>query len=160
MDDVAAIIYGNIRADAQKSASASRVVLTYRGVGTYDTMEVVIRRVAHGFYSFNHSSKEKLFTVTAKNVATVIDMIVARMREVIDCEYATSRTVKILHDTEEDKSLVLWQAYLFFDGIAHDDAQFKQLRSELEEAARVAWNGVVDVRGVRDMDETDGVQDV
>ena len=47
-----------------------------------------------------------------------------------------------------------------FDGIAHDDAQFKQLRSELEEAARVAWNGVVDVRGVRDMDETDGVQDV
>ena len=87
-------------------------------------------------------------------------MIVARMREVIDCEYATSRTVKILHDTEQDKSLVLWQAYLFFDGIAHDDAQFKQLRSELEEAARVAWNGVVDVRGVRDMDETDGVQDV
>ncbi len=41
--------------------------------------------------------------------------------------------------------------------ITHDESQFKQLRSELEEAARVAWDGVVDVRDVRDLNEADGL---
>ena len=82
-------------------------------------------------------------------------MIVTRMREIIDCEYATSRTVKILHETEGDESVVLWRAYTFFDGIPHDEAQFGRLRSELEEATRVAWNGVVDVRDVRDVNDVE-----
>ena len=87
-------------------------------------------------------------------------MIVARMRGTVNCNYAYSRAVKVLHDTPEDECLVLWEAKTAFDGIPHDEAQFERLRSELEEAARVAWNGVVDVRDVRDLDETDGVQGV
>ena len=99
-----------------------------------------------------------MFTVTAKNVATVTDIIVTRMRDIIDCEYATSRTVKILHETEGDESVVLWRAYTYFDGIPHDEGQFAQLRRELEEAARVAWDGVVDVRDVRNFNERDGLK--
>ena len=34
-------------------------------------------------------------------------------------------------------------------------AQFGRLRSELEEATRVAWNGVVDVRDVRDVNDVE-----
>ena len=55
MDDVAAIIYNNIKADAQKSASACRVVLSYESIGKFSTMSVVIRRVAHGYYEFDHA---------------------------------------------------------------------------------------------------------
>ena len=160
MDDVAAIVYKKIVADAQESASASRVVLTYRDVGIFEVLEITIRRVAHGYYTFNHVSKETACTVTAKNFSCVVDMIVARMRGTVNCNYAYSRAVKVLHDTPEDECLVLWEAKTAFDGIPHDEAQFERLRSELEEAARVAWNGVVDVCDVRDLDETDGVQGV
>lgn len=121
MDDVAAIVYEKIVADAQESASASRVVLTYRDVGVFDTMEVIIRRVAHRFYAFNHVSKETVCTITAKNFSCEAEMIVARMRDTIDSNYAYSRAVKVLHDTPDDECIILWQANTVFDGISHDE---------------------------------------
>ena len=148
MEDIAAIVCEKLLAEAQKSASASRVVLNYVDVGNYFNFEIVIRQVSHGRYSFNHSSKEKIFTVTTKNVSTVIDMIVTRLREIIDCKYATSREVKVVHEIEDGEPFVLWRTYKYFQDTPHDEAQFKQLRIELEEATRVAWDGVVDVRDV------------
>ena len=158
MEDVAAIIYDKIVAGAQKSASASRVVLTYCDVGAFESYTVTINKVSHGYYAFNHSCKRKVFMVTAKNVCTVIDMIVMRMREIMDCKYAFSRTVRVLHDLEEYENLPLWCALTHFHGNPHDESQFDKLRSELEEAARVAWNGVVNVHEVRKMDERDGLR--
>ena len=79
---------------------------------------------------------------------------------IVDSINVYSRTVKVLHDAQEGECIVLWEANMEFDDIpriTHDESQFKQLRSELEEAARVAWDGVVDVRDVRDLNEADGL---
>ena len=157
MDDIASVICEKIEADAHESASASRVVLTYRRAGIFYELEVTIRRVAFGHFAFNHASEKTTCTVTAKNFSCVADMIVARIRNTIDCINVYSRTVKVLHDPPDDECVVLWEARTVFDGIEHDESQFKQLRSELEEAARVAWDGVVDVRDARDLIEADGL---
>ena len=58
----------------------------------------------------------------------------------MDDEHAITRSVRVLHFSQKHGPVELWGAHKEFEkDEKHDGEQFEQLRSELDEAARVAW---------------------